>query len=51
VRDDNAALGHHRGETSIAQPVGDVPPDAQLDDLGIEAATSVNAISHYGIGH
>src|SRR5258708_7284660 len=41
MRNDNAALGHHRHEISIAQPVGDVPADAQFDDLGIEAATSV----------
>src|ERR1700692_4555626 len=32
--------GEHRHEIPIAQPVGDVPADAQLDDLGIEAATS-----------
>jgi hypothetical protein len=41
VRHANAALGHHRHEISIAQSVSDVPADAQLDDLGIEAATSV----------
>jgi hypothetical protein len=35
----------------IAQPVGDVPADAQLDDLGMEAATSVNGISDYRLGH
>jgi hypothetical protein len=51
VRHANAALGHHRREISIAQPVGDVPADAQLDDLGIEAATSVNGISDNTPGH
>src|SRR5260370_40756549 len=51
VRHTNAALGHHRHEISIAQPVGDVPADAQLDDLGIEAATSVNGISDNRLGH
>jgi hypothetical protein len=50
VRHDNAALGHHRHEVPIAQSVGDVPADAQLDDLGIEAATSVNGIADYGPG-
>jgi hypothetical protein len=30
---------------AIAQPVGHVPADAQLDDLGIEPVTSVNGIS------
>jgi hypothetical protein len=47
----NSPLGHHRHEISIAQPVGDVPADAQLDDFGIEAATSVNGISDGGPGH
>jgi hypothetical protein len=36
MRPNNAALGHHRHEIPIAQPVGDVPADAQLDDFGIE---------------
>jgi hypothetical protein len=38
-------------QSSAAQPVGDVPADAQLDDLGIEAATSVNGISDNRPGH
>src|SRR5450631_4650645 len=51
VRHGNTPLGHHRHEISIAQPVGNVPANAQLDDLGIEAATSVNGISDNGPGH
>jgi hypothetical protein len=51
VRHDNAALGHHRHEIPIAQSVGDVPADAQFDDLGIEAAASVNGISDNWLGH
>ena len=51
VRHNNAALRHHRREISIAQSVGDVPADAELDDLGIKAATSVDGISDYGSGH
>jgi len=51
VRYDDAALGHHRHEISVAQPVADVPPDAQLDDFGIEAATSANGIPDDGLGH
>jgi hypothetical protein len=51
VRHDNAALGHHRLEIPIAQSVGDVPAHAQLDDLGIEPATSVNGISNNWLGH
>jgi hypothetical protein len=29
--------------------MGDVPADGQLDDLGIEVATSVNGIPDYGL--
>jgi hypothetical protein len=50
VRHD-AALGHHRHEIPIAQSVGDVAADAQLDDLGIEPAPSVNEISDNWLGH
>jgi hypothetical protein len=51
VRHDNSALGHHRPEIPIAQSVGDVPADSQLDDLGIEPAPSVNRISDNWLGH
>src|SRR5271163_3903885 len=51
VRHDDATLGHHRLEISIAQSVGDVPAHAQLDDLGIEPTTSVNGISNNRLGH
>ena len=51
MRHTNSALGHHRVEIPIAQSVGDVPADAQLDDLGIEAATSVDGISDDRSGH
>ena len=51
VRYDNAALGHHRHQISVAQSVGDLPADAQLDELGIEPATSVNEISDNWLGH
>src|ERR1700682_3566009 len=54
VRYGDSALSHHRDQISIAQPVGDVPADAQLDDLGIEAAAAVHGVSdnwpsHLGI--
>ena len=42
---------HHRHEISIAQPVGDVPADAQLDDFGIEATSAVDGITDYRPGH
>jgi hypothetical protein len=32
---------HHRREISIAQTIGDVPADTQVDYLDIAAATSV----------
>jgi hypothetical protein len=51
VRHDNTALGHHRLEISIAQSVGYVPAHAQLDDLRVEPATSVNGISDNRFGH
>jgi hypothetical protein len=51
VRHANAALGHHGYEIPIAQPIGDVPTDAQLDDLGIKAAPAINEISRYGLCH
>src|SRR3977135_3069947 len=36
VRNDDATLGHHRHEISIAQAIGDVPPHAQKNNLGVE---------------
>jgi hypothetical protein len=40
-----------RHEIPMAQSVGDVPADAQLDDFRIEAATSVHEISDNRPGH
>jgi hypothetical protein len=51
LRHANTALGHHRHEISMAQPVGDVPAEAQLDDFSIEAAAAVNGVSDNGPGH
>jgi Gluconate 2-dehydrogenase subunit 3 len=36
VRDFNTPLRHHRHEISIAQPLGDIPADANLNDAGVE---------------
>jgi hypothetical protein len=36
VRDLDPTLRHHRHEISIAQPVGDVPADAKLNDVGVK---------------
>ena len=35
----------------VLEAIGDVPANAQLDDLGIEAARAVNGISHNWFGH
>jgi hypothetical protein len=51
VRHGNASLRHHWHEIPIAQPLGDVPADAQLDYLGIEAAPAINEISRYRLCH
>jgi len=51
MRHGNTPLGHHCHEIPIAQPIGDVPANAQLDDLGIETAAAVNGISDYRPGH
>jgi hypothetical protein len=40
-----------RYEVLLRTPAGDVPADAQLDDLGVEAATSVDGISYDVLGH
>ena len=36
MRYQNTALGHHGDQITVAELVGDVPPHAQNDDLGIE---------------
>jgi hypothetical protein len=51
VRHDNAALRHHRRQIPIAQSIGDVPAEAQFDDLGIEPAAPLNGISDNWLGH
>jgi hypothetical protein len=38
VGHDDAAFGHHGRQVAIAQTIGDVPPDAQFNDISIEPA-------------
>src|SRR5580658_5053776 len=45
------ALRHHGYQVSIAQPVGDVPADAQFDDLSVESTTAVDPIAGFRLGH
>ena len=51
VRKDHAALGHHRNQISVAQAIGDVPPHAQNNDLGIELAFYIDRITVLAFGH
>src|ERR1017187_9224113 len=41
VRDLDTTLRHHRHEISVAQPVGDIPADAKLNDVGVEGTAPV----------
>src|SRR6266404_1016482 len=51
VRYGDAALGYHGGEIAIAEAVRDVPPNAQLDDIGRETATTIDGVARRGTGH
>jgi hypothetical protein len=44
VRDDHAALDHHRNEISVAQEIDDVPAHAQNNDLGVELAFHIQKL-------
>jgi hypothetical protein len=45
------ALGHHGHQVSVAQPVGDVPADAQFDDLSLEPPASIDPIACFRLAH
>jgi len=47
----DAALRHHSNEVAIAQPVGDVPANAQLDDFSVEHPPAVDAVTGDRLGH
>ena len=51
VRNDHAALGHHRNEISVAQAIADVPAHAQNNDLGVELALHIDRITILAFGH
>src|SRR5581483_5300051 len=51
VRDGDAALGHHLDQIPIAEPICEVPADAQLDNFGLKSATPVDGVTHDGLGH
>src|ERR1022692_4893119 len=41
----DAALGHHLHEVAIGKPIRDVPPYAELDNVGIEGALVVHRVT------
>jgi hypothetical protein len=45
------ALRHHSNEVAIAQPLGDVPANAQLNDLSVEHLSAVDGITGDRFGH
>src|SRR5882672_8867782 len=47
----DTALRHHCSQVAIAQPVGDVPANAQLDDFSVEHSSAVNGITGDRLGH
>src|SRR5208282_6710414 len=51
VRDDHVALSHHRGQITVAQPISDVPANAELDGFRRKATTPIDCVASYGLGH
>jgi hypothetical protein len=51
VGHDKAALRHHGDEMSIAEPIRDVPPNAQFYDLALEPAAAVARVARFLLGH
>src|SRR5882724_7339766 len=51
VGDDVTALSHHRGQITVAQPISDVPANAEFDGFSWKATTPINRIAFYGLGH
>ena len=49
--DFNPALGHHGHQVAVAQPIRDVPANAQLDDFGRVATPALNGVAGSGSGH
>jgi hypothetical protein len=45
TRHGDAALGHHGGQVAVAEPVGDVPADTQLNHFDGEAASTVKRVA------
>ena len=51
VGDLDVALGHHLHEVAIGKPIRDVPPYAELDNVGIEGALAVHRVTSDRLRH
>jgi hypothetical protein len=51
VRDGNAAFCHHLDEVPVAEPVSQVPADAQLYSRRIETPTPMDRVAVEGMGN
>src|SRR5450631_3654354 len=47
----DATLCHHLDQVSVREPIGDVPPHAQLDDVGIEYTFAVHWVTRDRLRH
>ena len=41
----DAPLGHHLDQIPVRKPIGNVPANAQLNDVGVESAFAVDWVS------
>src|ERR1700689_3436449 len=47
----NTTLGHHLHEIPVRHPIGDVPPHAQLDNVGVERPFPVHRVTGNRLRH
>jgi hypothetical protein len=45
MRYEDATFGQHLDQITVAQPVGEIPTYAQLNDFGLESAAAIDRIS------
>src|SRR5208282_3071687 len=51
VGDDDFALSHHRRQITVAQPISDVPANAEFDGFSGKATTPIDCVAYYGLRH
>jgi hypothetical protein len=51
VRDLDTTPRLYRHEISTAQPAGDAPAGAKLNDVGVEGAAAINGVASNRLGH